>query len=310
MSAVDKDIVLSVCANCGKEGDDINNLCNKCKQVKYCNAACKKKHRHKHKKDCEEHQRLAQERAVELHDEKLFAEPPSQEDCPICFLQLPSLPTERSYMSCCGKLICNGCRHAPLYDNQGNEVDGNKCVFCRTPHPETEEELIERIMKRVDLNDPIAISKRSNYYKDGTNGYPQDYVKALELYHRAGELGYSEAYGGIGWAYLHGRGVEVDKKRAIHYWELGAIGGDVSARHNLGLEEARAGNYDRAVKHYMIATRSGDADTLKKIQQLYLNGHATKEDYTKALQSYQKYLSEVKSPQRDKAAAFNDQYRD
>jgi len=38
----------SVCANCGKEGssDEINNTCNKCKQVKYCNAACKKKHRH------------------------------------------------------------------------------------------------------------------------------------------------------------------------------------------------------------------------------------------------------------------------
>ena len=36
-----------------KEGDDINNICNKCKQVKYCNAACKKKHRQKHKKECE-----------------------------------------------------------------------------------------------------------------------------------------------------------------------------------------------------------------------------------------------------------------
>jgi len=38
---------VSVCANCGKEGssDEINNICNKCKMVKYCNAACKKKHR-------------------------------------------------------------------------------------------------------------------------------------------------------------------------------------------------------------------------------------------------------------------------
>ena len=29
------------------------NTCNKCKSVKYCNAACKKKHRQKHKKQCE-----------------------------------------------------------------------------------------------------------------------------------------------------------------------------------------------------------------------------------------------------------------
>ena len=37
-------ISISVCANCGKEGNDDNmNTCNKCKQVKYCNATCKKK---------------------------------------------------------------------------------------------------------------------------------------------------------------------------------------------------------------------------------------------------------------------------
>ena len=72
-----------LCANCGKEGDvDTMNTCNKCDLVKYCNAACKKKHRHKHKKKCEK-------RAAELYDEKLFKEPPSREECPICFLPLP-----------------------------------------------------------------------------------------------------------------------------------------------------------------------------------------------------------------------------
>ena len=76
---------VSVCANCGKEG--ANNTCNKCKMVKYCNAACKKKHRSKHKKDCEEHIR----RATELRDIELFKEPPLPEDCPICFLRMPLL---------------------------------------------------------------------------------------------------------------------------------------------------------------------------------------------------------------------------
>lgn len=45
---------VSVCANCGKSGSNNSmNTCNKCKMVKYCNAACKKKHRSKHKKQCE-----------------------------------------------------------------------------------------------------------------------------------------------------------------------------------------------------------------------------------------------------------------
>ena len=69
MSTTDKDKdIVSICANCGKEGSDVNNICNKCKQVKYCNASCKKKHRHKHKKECEEHIRLAAEQSAKLHD--------------------------------------------------------------------------------------------------------------------------------------------------------------------------------------------------------------------------------------------------
>ena len=44
----------NICANCGKEGgDNIVNTCNKCDLVQYCNAACKKKHRSKHKKKCD-----------------------------------------------------------------------------------------------------------------------------------------------------------------------------------------------------------------------------------------------------------------
>ena len=77
----------------------------------------------------------------------------------------------------------------------------------------------------------------------------------------------------------------------------------------VGEMEENAGNMNRAIKHYMIAVGSGHNDSLKQIQQLYSNGHATKEDYKKALQLYQTYLGEIKSPQRDEAAAADDQYR-
>ena len=77
--------------------------------------------------------------------------------------------------------------------------------------------------------------------------------------------------------------------------------GDETARHNLGVDEAKAGNLDRAVKHFMIAAESGHAGSLKKIKELYPYGCVTKEDYTKALQAYQEYLREIKSVQRVKA---------
>lgn len=314
MSLNGKDVVVSVCANCGKEGNSDNmNTCNKCKMVKYCNAACKKKHRHKHKKDCEEHVRLAAEHAAKLHDEELFKQPPTKEDCPICFQQLPLLHTGRRYKTCCGKEICSGCVHAPVFDGQGNLVDNdrqNECAFCRTPAPTSDEEAVKREKKRIETGDPIAIYNHGNYYREGTNGFPQDYTKALELWLRAGGLGLAEAFGNIGMVYEFGHGVEVDKNKAKYYTELAAIRGNATARHNLGINEGRAGNMDKALKHHMIAIGSGEVDSLNYIKCLYsAEGHATKEDYTKALHLYQIYLGEIKSVQRDKAAAAHEYYR-
>jgi len=303
---------ISVCANCGKEGnsDEIKNICNKCKKVKYCNAVCKKKHRSKHKKECEGHIRLAAEHAAKLHDIELFKQPsPPEDDCPICFLLIPKLGTGSSYYACCGKRVCNGCAHAPVYDNQGNVVAEKICPFCRTPVPKSEEEMIERYEKRMEAIDVIAIYAMGCYYREGLHGYPQDVGKGLELLHRAAELGYPLAYSCIGNMYEIGRGVEVDKKKARHYYELAAIGGCEKARYNLGSNEKSSSSMGRALKHYMIAVRSGQNNSLSAIKRLYSNGHASKDDYMEAIQAYQKYLGEIKSPQRDKAAAAHVRYR-
>ena len=113
----------------------------------------------------------------------------------------------------------------------------------------------------------------------------------------------------IGYAYQFGEGVKVDNEKAIHYYEQAAMRGDETARYNLGVNEARAGNFDRALKHYVIAARDGLSDSLTGVQLMYTKGHATKEDYTKVLLAYQAYLDEIKSDQRDKAAAFKHKYR-
>ena len=315
MNTNDTDVV--VCANCGKEGSSNNmNTCNKCKVTTYCNAVCKKVHKKKHKKECEEYVRLAAEkRAEELriaakqHDIELFKQPPPAEDCPICFLRLPSLDTGSKYMPCCGKMICSGCIYAPLYDDQGNKVDNKKCPFCRTPQSTSDEETIKRMKKRVESGDAQAMYEVGCFYFNGTNGFTRDYTKALELYHQAGKLGFAKSYTNIGVAYNNGQGVEVDKKMANHYYELAAMGGNEIARHNLGNSEARAGNFDRAVKHYMIAIQDGRSESLDVLKQLYTLGHSTKDDYMKALHLYQTYLGEIKSVQRDEAAAVSDRLR-
>ena len=299
-----EDNYISLCAYCGKEG--ANNVCNKCKKATYCNAVCKKVHKKKHKKDCEEHIRVA----AELHDIELFKQPPSPlRDCPICYLRLPTLEGGRRYQTCCGKVVCSGCIHAPVFDNQGNEVDNRKCPFCRTPPPTTDEEMIKREKKRADLDDPIALYNQGNWYFKGRNGCTQDDTKALERWHRAAELGHVKAYLNLGYFYEMGKGAENNEEKGVHYYELAAMRGDAQARANLAIKEMKAGNFDRAIKHHLIAVKGGDSNSLRKIKVMYSNGHATKEDYTKALQLYQAYLGEIKSDQRDKAAAFDGDYR-
>ena len=287
---------VDVCANCGKEGSDMN-ICNKCDLVKYCNAACKKRHRSKHKKKCER-------RVAEFHDIELFKQPPLNEDCPICMLPLPSLSTGSKYKACCGKIVCSGCMHAVQLRDNGVGL----CPFCRTPSP-NEEELVKRTKKHVEAGDADAMFDFGSCYSEGLFGLPRNRAKALELWKQAGELGHAGAYFNIGNAYYNGRGVERDEKKANHYYELAAMGGNSMARHNLGAFEWRAGNWKRAIKHCMIAAGAGENESVKGIQQFYKHGHATKDDYTKALRAFQTYLDEIRSEQRDIAAAFSGNYK-
>ena len=191
------------CAACGKEGGNLNT-CNKCHLVKYCNAACKKKHRSKHKKACEK-------RVAELHYEhELFKEHPPREECPICFLPLPRDIHQSSFKSCCGKVICNGCIYAM------NEARGrgkiNLCAFCRTPMATSDADETKRIKEIAESGNAIAIYNIGMYYHKGQFGFPQDMSKANKLYLKAGELGYPEGYCNLGVSYENGRGVQVDMK--------------------------------------------------------------------------------------------------
>ena len=284
-----EDTTITTCANCGKEGGTLNT-CNKCKMVKYCNAACKKKHRSKHKKACEK-------RVVDLHDEELFKEHPPPEDCPICFLPLPLDiigESKSSFTSCCGKHICTGCIYAM---NGRGKID--LCAFCRAPTPSSEEEIVKRVRKLMDANNAYGFLNFAGFYFRGIMGLPQDFAKANELYLRAGELGCAEGYFNLGNSYRNGNGVEVDKKKAKHYYELAAMNGNVLARHNLGCMEGEAGNITRAMKHFILSARAGDKESLDNVKEGYMDDIVTKDEYANALRAYQKIQDETKSDDRD-----------
>ena len=72
------------------------------------------------------------------------------------------------------------------------------------------------------------------YYARGIRGLSQDQGKANELWLKAGELRFAVVYFNLGIAYANGRRVEIDTKKAKHYYELAAMNGSVNARHDLG----------------------------------------------------------------------------
>ena len=148
----------------------------------------------------------------------------------------------------------------------------------------------------------MAISNLGYHYYDGRMGLPQNYRKAIKLWLRAGELGDALAYHNLANAYENGEGVERDTKKAKHYWELAAMGGEVEARYALGVNECNAGSMNRAMKHWMIAAGVGHDDSLTNIREGFLRGLVTKDDFEKALRAHKDAKDAMKSEQRDAAS--------
>ena len=287
------DSICAPCANCGKgeEKSDDLKACTACIMVKYCNRECQIAHRPQHKKACKK-------RAAELHEAELFKDPPPPEECPICMLPLPLQADEVTFYSCCGKNVCIGCIVAML-DREGMNI---LCAYCRTPPSDTDEETIGRVNKLTEKGNGHAFYMLASYYAQGILGLPQDEVRANELYLKAGELGCADAYYNLGNSYYYGRGVEVDKKKLMHYHERAAMKGHITARHNLGMMEGQAGNNQRAYKHLVIAARAGNKLSLDRVKKGYMHGQVTKEEYANTLREYQKSRDEMKSDARVTAA--------
>ena len=211
-------------------------------------------------------------------------------------------------MTFCGKIICSGCIYA--VQSRATKRKEDICPFCRSQAPYSDGETIKRYEKRMELNDARAMDNLGGHYFNGVYGLSRNSAKALELFHRAGELGDADAYYAIGNAYKFGDGgVEVNEKKAIHYWELAAMSGSSIARYNLGVsEKITKNNTSKALKHFIIAAQNGYYDALERIKTMYSDKEATVGDYANALESYQTYLDEIKSDQRDEAAAYKGRY--
>jgi TPR repeat protein len=303
------------CADCGSEAGEGVSLkaCKSCMRVRYCNAKCQRNHWSKHKNYCKL-------RAAERHDEALFKDPPAKEDCAICFLPMPtniiscmSLPpatilsvpikdfaiahdmlanmATEVYYECCGKSICVGCIHS--FGTSGNM---GKCPFCNSERMgKTDEENIQELFNRVEVNDAGAMTALGCYYSNGHLGLSQDGKKAIELWKQAAELGSSKAHFQLGTFNDEGG----DLKKAKFHYEAAAMAGHEGARYNLGCMEAESGNMGRAVKHWMIAASAGCFHAMDNLLIALEDREVSRESIDSILTAYNKSCAEMRSEARD-----------
>eukprot|EP00984_Skeletonema_dohrnii_P005515 scaffold1943_cov85-Skeletonema_dohrnii-CCMP3373.AAC.2 len=154
----------------------------------------------------------------------------------------------------------------------------------------------KRRMKRIEANDPVAMTQWG-----GEQAQKGDVEGAFEYWTKAAELGNADAHYNLSVVYRDGEGVEKDKKKELHHLEEAAIGGHPDARHNLGCLENRDGRVARAVKHWIIAAKLGDDDSLESLKDAFGKGYVSKEDFAAALRGHQAAVDATKSPQRDEA---------
>jgi TPR repeat protein len=259
-------------------------------------------------------------RAAELRDEALFKDPPAKEDCPICFLPMPyqliscmTLPPAtftsvpiydyalankhlsdldmEHYYSCCGKSICDGCLFSFC-----ESINYAQCPFCKAERDNiTDEEEIEQLMKRVEVNDANSMHVLGSYYDLGSAGLLQDREKAIELWKQAAELGSSKAHFQLGPFYDEGG----DLKKAKFHYETAAMAGHEGARYNLGHIEYKLGERKRAVKHWMIAASAGHYDAMVNLLIAFKQGLVSRDAVDSTLTAYNTSCAEMRSEARD-----------
>ena len=152
-------------------------------------------------------------------------------------------------------------------------------------------ELVDRVGR---MNDPIVTGKLGSHrYADG------DYKGAFKYWRKATELGHAHYQLSI--MYQLGQHVEKSEKRQVYHLERAAIAGHAGARHNLGAIDYKNGSVERAVKHWIIAAKQGNDESLTALEKLYQYDFIHSDDFAATLRAHQAAVDATKSPDREAA---------
>ena len=177
------------------------------------------------------------------------------------------------------------------------EGKDNKCPFCRELYCDDGAKQRKRMEDNAaKMNNPFAMCAIGRRLRDDG-----DYQSALKYWSRAADLGHIASHYLVACMYHSGNGVEKDMSKAIYHYEQAAVGGHALARHNLGSVEMENDQYERAIKHWMIAAKVGCDEAVGALKSVYKQGSVSKDEFASALRGHQAAVDAMKSPQREMA---------
>ena len=209
-------------------------------------------------------------------------------------ITLPIDEREVSFMQCCGKNICCGCNYKNM-TNERKKGDKHKCAFCRQPRMQTAKNNIKSLKRLMKKNDPVAYMTMAGEYNAGQNVMQSD-TKTLEMFTRAAELGYAEAYVGIGLCYKEGLAVERDMAKVFEFHEVAAKKGSLQAHRYLAVVDTQ-----NCIEHLKLAACAGAKESMDDLMVKYKQKLLSKEDLTQTLRAFQASCNEMKSKDREEA---------
>ena len=290
-----------LCSACGKKSDTLK-MCTACKCVWYCDKDCQKRHHREHRRECKLIKTILDNRngVLTLGTEKdigPLGKVPPREECPICMHVMPIHESLSTYAACCGKTLCCAC---DLQHEIKNGEGADTCPFCRTELPETDDEMLAQLRKRVELKDPEALRKMAMHCGIGRLGLPVDQAKCIELMRQAADLGDPIAQCQLGICHHDGKmGAEQNKEEALKYWEKAAEGGHLIAGYNLGCIKNKNGDQVAAMRHWRVSASGGSKRSMEALIKRFEAGFLQHQDLAETMRAFYRSGVEMKSRERD-----------
>ena len=155
----------------------------------------------------------------------------------------------------------------------------------------TYDDAVTWLGKAADAGDVNAMVGLAGLYSSGT-GVTADAKRAVSYLRKAVDAGNSAAMVALGQMYLSGTGVPKDADTAQSLLQQAAASGDPGGLIAAADALVASGKGDAALPLYQKAADAGNGDALVRIGDLYsLGKNGVAQDYTKALDAYQKAAS-------------------